>query len=254
MSSQPTVVILAAGRGSRLTPLTDDRPKCLLEIDRTTPLDLCLDALALSTHVAEVRIVVGHARERIRERLAARRDRHPVREIDNPLFDVANNLVSTLSVRDLAGRPFLIVNSDVVCHPRILLGALADEGDFLVVDPTRPLRDEAMKARFSAGRLEAIGKHLDPDGAAGEYIGIARFSAAGSRAYFHAADELGASGGEQEWYEAAIGRAAAAHAFAERSTDGLPWIEIDDPEDLERARREILPRILESPGAFRGQT
>lgn len=241
--SRATVVILAAGRGSRLAPHTDDRPKCLVEIGDTTPLDLCLDALAGSDRVEEVRIVVGHARERIAGRIAARRDRHPVREVENPRFDVANNLVSTLYVRDLAGRPFLIVNSDVVCDPRILQEALEPPGDSLVVDPTHPPREEAMKVRYRDGRLEAIGKHLDPVTAAGEYIGVAAFSPAGGAAFFEAAERLAAAGGEQEWYEAAIAEAATRHPFGRRSTRSLPWIEIDDPIDLERARSEILPRI-----------
>jgi L-glutamine-phosphate cytidylyltransferase len=241
--AKATVVILAAGRGSRLSPHTDDRPKCLVDVGGTTPLDLCLDALDRSDRVAEVRIVVGHARERIAERLAARRDRHPVREVENPRFDSANNLVSTVFVRDLAGRPFLIVNSDVVCHPRILLDALEESADALVVDPAHPPREEAMKVRYRDGRLEAIGKQLDPATSAGEYIGIARFSAAGGIAFFAAADGLLGAGGDQEWYEAAIEIAAARHPFGRRSTDGLPWIEIDDPADLDRARAEILPRI-----------
>lgn len=242
-SAKATVVILAAGRGSRLAPHTDDRPKCLVDVGGTTPLDLCLDAVARSGRVAEVRIVVGHARERIGERLAARRDPHPVREVPNPRFDTANNLVSTLFVRDLAGRPFLIVNSDVVCHPRILADALEETADSLIVDPAHPPRDEAMKVRYRDGRLEAIGKGLDPATAAGEYIGVARFSPAGGIAFFEAADRLLEAGGEQEWYEAAIAVAAMRHPFGRRSTAGLPWIEIDDPIDLERARTEILPRI-----------
>lgn len=241
--SAPTIVILAAGRGSRLGALTDDRPKCLIDVGGTTPLDLCLDAVAEATAVAEVRIVVGHAAERISARLADRRDALPIRAIANPRYDTANNLVSTLLVADLAGHPFVIVNSDVVCDPRILRRAIAEEGDFLVVDPTHPPREEAMKVRFRAGRLEAIAKPLDPVTASGEYIGVARFSAEGGRAFFAAAAELAAAGGDQEWYEAAIAVAARRVAIGLKSIGELAWIEIDDPADLERARREILPAI-----------
>jgi len=238
-----TVVILAAGRGSRLGALTDERPKCLIDLGGTTPLDLCLDVLAAAPEVAEVRIVVGHAAERIAVRLTERCDAIPVRCVPNPRWDTANNLVSTLLVADLAGHPFLIVNSDVVCDPRILRSALAADGDFLVVDPTRPPRDEAMKVRERAGRLEAIAKTLDPATAAGEYIGVARFSPQGGRTFFAAAADLAAAGGDQEWYEAAIAVAAGRVAIGLRSIGDLAWIEIDDPPDLERAGREILPTI-----------
>ena len=241
--SRATVVILAAGRGKRLAPLTDDRPKCLLPLGATTPLDLCLDALAGAELLADVRIVVGHARELIADRIAARRDRFPVREVFNPRFDEANNMVSALAVRDLAGHPFVLVNSDVVCHARLLVDAVDDTGDFLVVDPTHPPREEAMKVRYRSDRLDAIGKELPPATADGEYIGIARFTEPGGTAFFAAAERLLAAGGEQEWYEAAIRESAAELAIGRRETGGLPWIEIDDPDDLERARTAVLPRL-----------
>jgi L-glutamine-phosphate cytidylyltransferase len=246
--ARTTVVILAAGRGKRLAPLTDERPKCLLSVGRTTPLDLCLDALAGARSLAEVRIVVGHAHERIAERVAARRDSFAVREVFNPRFDDANNLVSALCVADLAGRPFVIVNSDVVCHPAPLVDAVDRVGDFLVIDPTHPPREEAMKVRYANERLVAIGKDLEPATADGEYIGIAAFSPAGGTGFFAAARRILAGGGDQEWYEAAIGAAAAAHAIGRRETNGLPWIEIDDPSDLERARTAVLPRIAPAAG------
>ena len=236
-------MILAAGRGKRLAPLTDDRPKCVLPIGGTTPLDLCLDALAGARSLAEVRIVVGHARERIGELVAARRDSFAVREIFNPRFDDANNLVSALCVADLAGQPFVIVNSDVVCHPAPLVDAVERPGDFLVIDPARPPREEAMKVRYESERLVAIGKDLDPAIADGEYIGIAGFSPAGGVGFFEAARRILVGGGDQEWYEAAIGAAAASLAIGRRETNGLPWIEIDDPSDLERARTVVLPAI-----------
>lgn len=246
--ARATVVILAAGRGKRLAPLTDDRPKCLLSVDDTTPLDLCLDALARARSLAEVRIVVGHARERIGERIAARRDPFAVRQIFNPRFDDANNLVSALAVADLAGSPFVIVNSDVVCHPALLIDAVDRGGDFLVVDPARPPREEAMKVRYETERLVAIGKDLDAATADGEYIGIASFSPVGGAAFLDAAAAILARGGDQEWYEAAIGATAASHPIGRRETGGLPWIEIDDPIDLERARTAVLPRIAPAAG------
>ena len=246
--SRATVVILAAGRGKRLAPLTDDRPKCLLPVGHTTPLELCLDALGGARSLAEVRIVVGHARERIADCLAGRSDSFSVREIFNPRFDDANNLVSALAVADLEGWPFVIVNSDVVCHPAPLVDAVDRDGDFLVIDPTRPPREEAMKVRYVNERLVAIGKDLDPATADGEYIGIAGFSPAGGARFFEAARRILAGGGDHEWYEAAIGASAASVPIGRRETNGLPWIEIDDPSDLERARTAVLPRIAPPAG------
>ena len=236
------VAILAAGRGNRLAPLTDDRPKCLLPIDGVSPLHAMLEALDRAARVDEVVIVVGHAAARIDEFLAGREYGFATRTLVNPRFDTANNIVSAKLLADSCRGGFLLVNSDVVCDPAIVADALG-HGTFLCVDASRPIRGEAMKVRFDGERLVAIGKHLDPETADGEYIGLARFDAAGADAFFAAVDEVLEAGGDGEWYEAAIGRAARRFPIAARFIDGRPWIEIDDHDDLERARSVVLPSI-----------
>jgi choline kinase len=238
------VTILAAGRGNRLSPLTDETPKCLLPIGSTCPLALLLDALSPLPEVSEVLIVVGHARQRVESFLAEIAPRLAVHLVGNPRYDTANNIVSAHLLAGRCDGGFLLVNSDVVCHPDILRDALTgEEGSVLIVDPTLPPRDEAMKVRFEAGRLVAIAKTLDPAAADGEYIGITRFDARGAAAFFQAIRDILDEGGTDEWYEAAIARAAREVPFGLRSTQGHPWIEIDDHADLERARREVLPRL-----------
>src|SRR5439155_16768762 len=190
------VAILAAGRGNRLAPLTDDTPKCLLPIGETTPLGLALGTLDRLAGVSEVLLVVGHARERVESFLAALASSLPIQLIDNPRYDTANNILSAHLLADRCAGGFLLVNSDVICHPDILRGAFSPgAGNFLVVDTTLPPRDEAMKVRFEAGRLVAISKTLDPATADGEYIGITRFDAPGATAFFRATAAILAAGG-----------------------------------------------------------
>src|SRR2546423_4585548 len=99
---------------------------------------------------------------------------------------------------------FLLVNPAVICPPDIF-SAAADERatSFLVVDPRRPPRDEAMKVRFVNGRLVEIAKTLASATADGEYIGITRFDASGATAFFDSIETLLAKGGSNAWYEAA---------------------------------------------------
>lgn len=236
-------LILAAGCGRRLSPLTDSLPKCLLPIGNASPLERIL-ALLDRPEVSEAAIVVGHARGRITSFLRARKLPFPVREIFNPRYDTANNICSVDLARELCKSGFLLINSDVVFHPGILDAALAPpDENVLIIDATLPPRNEAMRVRFEDSRLVAIGKDLDPARCDGEYIGIARFDAPGARALFARISEILADGGLDKWYEAAIGRAADEVPFRQRTTRGLPWIEIDDNEDLERAVREVAPRL-----------
>jgi choline kinase len=241
------VAILAAGRGNRLSPLTDDRPKCLLPVGESSPLSLALDAIERIASVSEVLIVVGHARAKIEAFVAERGARLPIRLVDNPRFDTANNIYSAGLLRPSCEAGFLLVNSDVVCHPGVFRVAAAEQSpSLLVVDPRRPPRDEAMKVRFVGGRLVEIAKTLAPATADGEYIGITRFDGPGASAFFDSIETILANGGSDEWYEAAIGLAARRVRFTRMSIGELPWIEIDDPSDLQRAQTEILPKILGS--------
>lgn len=238
-----TVLVLAAGRGNRLAPLTDESPKCLLPVGKTSALELLFGTLEHSA-VSEVVLVVGHAHERIAAFLSARRHRIPVEQIFNPRYDSANNIYSVHVARERCRAGFLLVNSDVLCHPEILRSALGDpRGSFLVVDPATPPRAEAMKVRYEGGRLAAITKDLAAETADGEYIGVARFDAEGAAALFSDVAHLLALGRTGEWYEAAIALAARRVPVGMVSTGSLPWIEIDDPADLQRAEREIIPRI-----------
>ena len=238
------MAILAAGRGSRLAPLTDDRPKCLLSIDDVSPLACMLETLDRQPTVAEVLIVVGHAAERVEQFLEGRSFRFATTLVHNPRFDSANNIYSAKLLGERCADGLLLVNSDVLCDPAIVAAALDEaDGSFLVVDESRPIRGEAMKVRLAAGRLAAIGKELDPDTSDGEYIGLARFDAAGAAAFFTAVDAILADGGDGEWYEAAIGNAARTIAIGSRAIGGRAWIEIDDFDDLARARDVVLPRI-----------
>lgn len=243
MISVPTL-ILAAGCGRRLSPLTDELPKCLLPIGGISPLEQMLTSLARLKEISEVSIVVGHAHRRIASFLESQKLPFPVRQIFNPQFDAANNIYSADLGREWCQGGFLLINSDVLFHPRILEIALEPPAEsLLVVDPTLPPRDEAMRVRFTRSRLTAIAKNLDPKTCDGEYIGIAHFDSSGAAAFFTHVRKILAEGGAGEWYEAAIARAAKEVPIGRRSTQGLPWIEIDDPADLDRAAREVLPRL-----------
>jgi choline kinase len=245
-----TAVILAAGRGRRLAPLTDGCPKCLLPIGHTSVLAFQLESLA-RLGVERVVLVLGHARERIEEFLRAASLPFRVETVFNPRFDGTNNLVSISLAEPRCQDGFVLLNSDVLCAPQILERIVrGTAGCVLAVDPMRPPRDEAMKVQFARGRLAAIGKDLDPHRSDGEYLGIARLDAEGAREFFRCARHLLLQGREDAWYEAAFGLAAATVPFGMEPTGGLPWVEIDDPIDLERAR--ILIRKIDAAGAHGG--
>lgn len=233
-------MILAAGAGRRLFPLTRDRPKCLLAVGGRPILVWQLDALA-TCGIRDVVVVTGFGATAVRATCDAR-----ARCVHNADYATTNSLYSLAVAEEaVAGRPLLLLNGDVLFTPLLLRGLLeAPFADGLLVDFEAPLDAEAMKVAVRGGLVLAIDKGLGPEEADAENVGVVKFSRAGTAALFRAARALLAEGQAGAWAPAAYARLLRERPLAALGTGGLPWIEIDFPEDLERAEREILPRLL----------
>jgi choline kinase len=232
-------VVLAAGPGRRLGPLTRELPKTLLPLGESgTILDLVLANLA-TVGVDEVAVVTGFAAERVDERLPELEARHGlrVRPVFNDRAEEWNNAHSLwLARHDFAGGA-LLVNGDTV-HPasveEILL-AVRGDGLVLAIDSSKPPGDEAMKVAIAGdGTVERINKELDE--AQGEYIGVALI---GPAAAAPLADALEATWRRDPslYYEDGFQELVARGETVRTAPIGsVDWVEVDDDADLARAR------------------
>lgn len=231
-------IILAAGRSRRLGALTEQTPKCLLELHGRSILDLQIARLR-ACGIQQVTIVTGFCDELVRSRFGSQ-----LRYVLNPVFDSTNSIYSLwLALKEVSG-PVVVMNSDVVFHAEILAGLLASAyPDALAVSLHSGMGEEEMKVKLQGDRIVDIRKDMNPAEADGENVGLLKFSAAGSRVLFAKADELVARGVVNAWAPLALREICSSHPLHGVSTQGLPWIEVDFPEDLEKARTEIYPRI-----------
>jgi len=241
-------VILAAGCSTRLYPLTSGRPKCLLEVGGKTLLEHQLEALA-ACHLSEAIIVTGYLADHVSAKLVEIRERYPfpLRLVHNPLYAETNNIYSLWMAREAVRKTdFLCLHADVLFHPRMLhKAATLEEAACLVVD--RELREETMKVRIEQDCIVAVGKHVREPEASGTFVGLAKFSGDGGRALFHEIEQLLGEGHKDAYFTAAIERLAVkGFPVGVCFTEGLPWIEIDVLEDLERARCDVHPTIERS--------
>jgi choline kinase len=149
--------------------------------------------------------------------------------------------------------PFVVLNADVLFHPELLTDLLTAQYEDALLMAARPAgsrySDEEMKVRVRAGCVTEIAKTLaaEPDG---ENIGIVKFGATGASMLCEELDEIVGAGGTDEWLPAAFARFARRRALHAIESRGLPWIEIDFPEDYWRACAEVLPAIDERAGAL----
>jgi choline kinase len=171
-------VVLAAGPGRRLQPLTAALPKTLLPLTNgRTILDLALANLR-SAGLAEVMVVTGFAAGRIEEQIADLESRHNVliELVFNDRAEEWNNAYSLWLAREAFQEAALLVNGDTVHPAAVEQKLMAARGPdlLLAVDAEKRLGEEEMKVVLSEnGELARISKALDPRAAYGEYIGVA---------------------------------------------------------------------------------
>lgn len=240
-------IILAAGVGSRLRPLTDELPKCLLEVGRRTLIDYQLSALN-GCGITDVIVVAGHRVDRLRRDLGTR-----VRYLVNDQYESTNSLYSLWLARTELLSGAIIINSDVLAAP-LLFEKLARSPapDAILVEQGHGFEAEDMKVRLNGSLVVDFGKDLPAEHSHAHNVGMAKFSATGASRLAVCLDRLVASGHGNDWAPRAFREFARHWPLSAVNTDGLPWIEIDYPADLDLARVEIGPAILALESALVG--
>ncbi len=241
-------IILAAGRGARLTGGNHDMPKCLVTLGGETLLWRNVQLLR-GAGIEDVVVVVGCAADTVRRTCPG------VQFVENARFAQTNSLYSLWLARPLLADGFVVMNCDVLVHPQLVTDLLAARyEDALLLayrDDRTSYGGEEMKVRVRCGRVTDISKTMDPEDADGENLGIAKFGPDGARVIVEEMDALIADGDHKAWVPRAF------KAFAERrplhaiGTRGFPWTEIDFPEDYRKAVEVVLPEIERDLSALR---
>lgn len=238
-------IILSAGQGSRLLPLTADRPKCLIEFNGKTLLDWQLDAL-IANGIADIVVVTGFRAESVEARLAERvlrqaqheRESAVVRTLFNPFFQVADNLGSVWLARGEMSGDFVILNGDTLVSPALVAQAMRTTAPISITVDCKPAYDaDDMKVRRDGDRLLAIGKTLALETVNAESIGLLVFTGTGGRTFADAVDAMmHTPEGTKNWYLKVIDRIAADAHVGTVSIEGHAWAEVDFPADIVAAQ------------------
>jgi choline kinase len=237
-------IVLAAGGGTRLIPLTEELPKTLLPVtdEGRSILELAVENLA-AVGIVDIVVVTGHAAEQI-ERIAPELEATCGVTLElrfNDRYASWNNAYSMWLVRDVLAKGALMVNGDTV-HPvdveKRLLAARGQAAILLAIDDDKTLGAEEMKVHLDQGRLTRITKAMDPTSADGEYIGLTLVEPEAAEPLASALQstfERDPGLYYEDGYQKLIDRGG--EPMAVPIGVGVPWVEVDDHADLARARR-----------------
>jgi choline kinase len=235
-------IILAAGKGSRLNGTAGDLPKCLVRVGDTTLIERQIRALRRAG-ITDIAVVAGCRADDVR-RLCG----HDITYVENTRYAQTNSMYSLWLARPLLFEGFVVLNCDVLFHQTLLHDLLtARHEDALLLayhgagEP--PFGEEEMKVKVRCGRVSDISKQMAPAEADGENLGVVKFGPEGASLLIDIMDRLIATGSLRDWAPRAFREFAQMRPLHAIGTRGYPWIEIDFPEDYQRAVREILPQL-----------
>ena len=251
-------VILSAGMGTRLMPLTKEIPKTMLEINGMTLLERmirnCIDA-----GINKFIVIVGYNREKVTELCPQIAEKYDIKikAIANEKYDITNTSVSTylaskfIEENDLDD--FVLINGDNVVDPKIISNIVASNNTGMIIDNFKELNEESFKLiiddesfneerTIANGKINSIGKGLDIPSSTGEFIGVSKV-VSDDVAEFNRILESLIEEDPQNYYDFAFKDLSIIKTIDFVLTNGLKWTEIDDHNDWEKA--QILVRELE---------
>lgn len=228
------VIILSAGIGSRLNPLTKNIPKSMLLIDRdTTVLERTIN-MVNDIIDTEIVIVAGFCKNQI-ENLISKYDNCKL--IYNPFYRITNSITSLWFAKDEMDNDLLIINGDVILEKELLIKSINLKEDAVVLYDSSKYENADYKVSQQNGEVVVMSKELREF--SGEYVGITKLNKEESNKLKNKIENMIDNELYNEWYETALVDMIFTENFKLKAIDvcGYEWTEIDNVNDLVKARQ-----------------
>lgn len=226
-------LILAAGMGTRLQPITYSRPKSMVEVNGIPILFKQINNL-LENNVKEIVVVVGYKSEIIVEAIS--KTYNNVKIIINNDYNITNNMYSAYLALDyMYGNEFLLMNADVFYDSTILKELLKKDYINAIVVEKGTYNEESMKVTYVDGRIMEISKKVSQKDAYGVSIDVYKFSKDASKIFYDKVKEYIEDKKDfNQWTEVALNEILKKIEFRPCPLKGR-WVEIDNHDDLKKA-------------------
>ena len=238
-------IILSAGQGKRLLPLTEARPKCMLHVAGKSILEWQVRAL-LAAQIDKLFIITGFNSDlveaHIHDRFGAEQER--INIVYNPFFSISDNLASCWMARHAMDGDFILLNGDTLFEPSLLDTVLRSEPApvTLTVDYKNSYDNDDMRVELNASMVKSVSKTLPDEHTMAESIGLLYFRGEGPALFREHLDRQMKQGtGLRLWFLSVVDALAKQSLVRACSINGHRWCEIDFKRDLDNAEAVFSP-------------
>lgn len=228
------VVILAAGKGKRLLPLTETIPKTLLEINGKTILEISIDTL-LECGIKNIFIVAGYCANKTKEVVDKYKNKDTnIQVIDNKEYETTDNMYSAmLGLEKCIGENVMIMNGDTIVKKEVLQKLLNSEFSNMLIE-MNPDVEDGQKVFIKDNIIKMIDKVVP--NAHGTAVNLVKLSKEDAKIYFeHMKSIIKRSDRKKYWWEQAINEILDKINIKSIEIKKDSWLEIDNHKDLEEA-------------------
>lgn len=229
-------VLLSAGQGKRLLPLTSERPKCALDFQGRSVVEWQIDAL-FDAGIEEVTVVLGYGADLVERLLWQRYGGLGVRTLYNPFYRLTDNLATCWIAREAMAEDFLLINGDTLFESAVVADLVADLNDPITLTIDRKTTYDADDMKVVQGpdsRPARIGKQLPLAEVSAESIGMIAFAGTGPGLFNEAIERMIRQDEALSlWYLSAVDQLACTGHVGAWPVGSRHWTEMDDHDDLE---------------------
>jgi choline kinase len=242
-----TALLLAAGTGSRLLPLTKKSPKCLTLVNETSILERLIKSLN-QNHFKRLVVVTGHQEDCIRNFLETRAGNLTIEYVFSPLYKTTNNIYSLWMAKNIINEPFLLIESDLVFDPSLLTEMLYP--DRVAIARMKPWLNGSTVTINASNTINAFHSGAANGSGGIRYKTVNMYSLSVSSWYLviEKLNQFILAGRVNDYYEKVFKQLVIEKSLSLEAVffDHKPWYEIDTLEDLASAER-LFPSMVSRP-------
>lgn len=233
------VIILAAGVGSRLRPLTDNMPKCMVPVNNVPLIGRLTNQLKEFGDLLRINIVVGYKAEVLENYFEGTN----INLINNEEYSITNNMYSlylAMSQLDIS-KGVIVINSDCIYEDGVVKACIQNEGSCIMIDSDF-FNEEAMKVFIEDDYIRGISKKYPKMENTFTSIDMYKFNQHDAMQLFEQVKSIISTGEKNSWTEVAIHEAVESKKINVQALpiNGMKWYEIDNLEDLNTASKLFI--------------